>query len=146
VGRDRGYRALQFEQAPPLPTRAEPVVRLGVDLASSEGARIVGQAVEGWLLVVDDEDEPQGWLDLRVPPAGPVDERAVHRGGTLARQGGSFREALDAALSSPSGRGVVVDDDGRLVGSVTASQVVEAIERQAAADRGGERQPTRVGT
>ena len=146
VGRDRGYRALQFEQAPPLPTRAEPVVRLGVDLASAEGARVVGQSLEGWLLVVDDENEPQGWLDLRVPPAGPVDQAAVHRGGTLARQGGSFREALDAALSSPSGRGVVVDDEGRLVGSVTASQVVTAIERQAAADRGGERQATRVGT
>jgi len=145
VGRDRGYRALGFEQAPPLPTRDEPVVRLGVDLTSAEGAAAVGRAVEGWLLVVDDQAEPQGWLDLRSPPTGPVDQAAVHRGGTLARQGGSFREALDAALSSPSGRGVVVDDEGRLVGSVTASQVVTAIERQAAAER-GDQQATRVGT
>jgi osmoprotectant transport system ATP-binding protein len=146
VGRDRGYRALQFEQAPPLPTRTEPVVRLGVDLASEEGARIVAGALEGWLLVVDDENQPQGWLDLRFPPSGPIDDAAVHRGGTLATQGGSFRQALDAALSSPSGRGVVVDDEGRLVGSVTASQVVTAIEHQASAERAGDRQATRVGT
>ena len=146
VGRDRGYRALQFEQAPPLPTRAEPVVRLGTDLTSADGMRIVEQAVDGWLLVVDDDAEPQGWLDLRSPPSGTVDQRAVHRGGTLATQGGSFRQALDAALSSPSGRGVVVDDEGRLVGSVTASQVVAAIEQRSATERGAERPATRVGT
>jgi osmoprotectant transport system ATP-binding protein len=146
VGRDRGYRALQFDQAPPLATRTEPVVALGTDLASAEGVRVVEEAVDGWLLVVDDDDEPQGWLDLRSPPTGPVDQAAVHRGGTLATQGGSFREALDAALSSPSGRGVVVDDEGRLVGSVTASQVVTAIERRAAAERHSERPPARVTT
>jgi osmoprotectant transport system ATP-binding protein len=146
VGRDRGYRALQFEQAPPLPTRTEPVVRLGTDLTSAEGARLVEQAVDGWLLVVDDNAEPQGWLDLRFPPSGPVDQQSVHRGGTLATQGGSFRQALDAALSSPSGRGVVVDDEGRLVGSVTASQVVTAIERQSAAQRTSDQPVTRVAT
>jgi osmoprotectant transport system ATP-binding protein len=146
VGRDRGYRALQFEQAPPLPTRAEPVVRLGIDLASPDGARAVEQALDGWLLVVDDDAEPQGWLDLRSPPSGPIDQAAVHRGGTLATQGGSFRQALDAALSSPSGRGVVVDDAGRLVGSVTASQVIAAIEARSAAERTAERPTTRVST
>ena len=35
---------------------------------------------------------------------------------------------LDAALSSPSGRGVVVDDDGRLVGTIRAAEVLTAIE------------------
>ncbi len=144
VGRDRGYRALAFEQAPPLPTHAEPAVLLGTDLASSQGRELVGEAVDGWLLVVDDQQEPQGWLDLRQPPTGPVDQASVHRGGTLATQGGTFREALDAALSSPSGRGVVVDDEGRLVGSVTASEVVTAIERQTATqreERAGDRVP-----
>jgi osmoprotectant transport system ATP-binding protein len=135
VGRDRGYRALQFEQAPPLTTREEPTVRLGTDLASRDGHAAVEAAVDGWLLVVDDADEPQGWLDLRSPPAGVVDQAAVHRGGTLATQGGPFREALDAALSSPSARGVVVDDEGRLIGTVTASEVVAAIEAQSSSRR-----------
>jgi osmoprotectant transport system ATP-binding protein len=35
---------------------------------------------------------------------------------------------LDAALSSPSGRGVIVDGDGRLLGTVTAAEVVAALE------------------
>jgi osmoprotectant transport system ATP-binding protein len=43
-------------------------------------------------------------------------------------QGGSLRAALDACLSSPAGRGVVVDERGRLVGSITAAEVLGLIE------------------
>ena len=53
---------------------------------------------------------------------------ATHRGGTLASTTGSFRAALDAALSSPSGRGVLVDGGGVLVGTVTAEQVLAALQ------------------
>ena len=48
---------------------------------------------------------------------------------------GSLRGALDAALSSPSGRGVVVDDDGRAVGTVAADEVLAAIEDPSARAR-----------
>ena len=37
----------------------------------------------------------------------------------MARHDGSLRALLDAALSSPAGRGVVVDEAGRLLGTVT---------------------------
>ena len=47
----------------------------------------------------------------------------------MARAEGSTRALLDAALSSPSGRGVVVDADGVLLGTVTAAEVVAALER-----------------
>ena len=59
----------------------------------------------------------------------------MHRGGTLATQSGSLRAALDAALSSPSGRGVVIDDESRLISSVTTAGVVELIEEHAAKSR-----------
>ena len=60
--------------------------------------------------------EPQGWL------AGPGGRRRAAApprccctaAEPLAQQGGSLRAALDAALSSPTGRGVVVDEEGRL--------------------------------
>jgi osmoprotectant transport system ATP-binding protein len=51
----------------------------------------------------------------------------LNLGGTLAPAGGTLRQALDSALSSPSGRGVVVDDDGRVLGSVTAARVLEHV-------------------
>lgn len=56
----------------------------------------------------------------------------LHRGGTVARQGGSLRAALDAALSAPSRRGAIIDDAGTLVGTVRAHDVLVAIERDPA--------------
>jgi osmoprotectant transport system ATP-binding protein len=122
VGRDRGYRALGFRTISQLPTREEQTVRLNAPFAGTDNA-------DGWLLVVDEANAPQGWLRAdEVQPDEPVSERLVHRGGTLASEGGSLRAVLDACLSSPSGRGVVVDAAGALVGSVTASEVLALIE------------------
>jgi osmoprotectant transport system ATP-binding protein len=52
----------------------------------------------------------------------------LHRGGTVARVHGPLRAVLDAALSSPSRRGVLVDEDGALAGTVRADQVLTVIE------------------
>ena len=42
----------------------------------------------------------------------------------------ALRAALDAALSSPSRRGVVVDGDGALAGTCRATEVLFVIEAQ----------------
>jgi osmoprotectant transport system ATP-binding protein len=89
------------------------------------------------VLVVNESGEPQGWVrgrNVSGPDGATVSEEQLLRGGTLATQGGTLRAALDACLSSPSGRGVVVDSDGRLLGSVTAREVLDLIEKKAAAD------------
>jgi osmoprotectant transport system ATP-binding protein len=131
VGRDRGYRALGFETAPALTPRDEPVVPLGA------GAGAVADASDdGWVLCVDDARRPLGWIrTAALDSAGVVTREFLHRGGTVAPAGGSLREMLDAALSSPSGRGVLVDDAGALAGTVTATQVVGLIEGQLSARR-----------
>jgi osmoprotectant transport system ATP-binding protein len=121
VGRDRGYRALGFTSAGTIPTHEEPTVTMGEPLPA--------RGEHDWLLAVDDSGAPQGWLNLREEPHGAVvEDRMLFRGGTLATQGGSLRSALDACLSSPSGRGVVVDESGRLVGSTTSREVLTLIE------------------
>ena len=137
VGRDRGYRALGFVSTELL-VAAEPAVALG-----SPVRRARDVALDDWVLVVDDAGAPQGWLHLATP--GSRDDDVVstgmlNLGGTLAPAGGTLREALDAALSSPSGRGVVVGPDGALVGSVGAAEVLEqmsAVLREQAAVRPG---------
>ena len=123
VGRDRGYRALGFVSAD-VAAVPEPSVRLG---SSVRAARDVADG--DWVLVVDDAGTPQGWLDLtqRSPEDDVITPPMLNLGGTLAPAGGTLRQALDSALSSPSGRGGVVDDDGRAVGSVTAAQVLEPV-------------------
>jgi osmoprotectant transport system ATP-binding protein len=131
VGRDRGYRALGFTAAGRLPVRDEPTVRLGSDLADA-----VGRTDDGWVLVTDDERAPLGWLAVAGVPRsalhGPITDDLLNLGGTIATEHGTLREALDSALSSPSGRGVIVDGSGRVLGTVTASEVVALVEHAAA--------------
>jgi osmoprotectant transport system ATP-binding protein len=80
------------------------------------------------VLVVDESNRPVGWVEPR-RLKGAVTSEVLHRGGTLAHAKGPLRAALDAALSSPSRRGVIVDDSGALVGTVLAHEVLTAIER-----------------
>ncbi|MGH3786171.1 MAG: ABC transporter ATP-binding protein [Pseudonocardiaceae bacterium] len=115
VGRDRGYRALSFLPSGDLPVHS-------LDTVRGEGG-----AARTWLLSVDSDGRPRGW---RAPGDSDGPLRA---GGSLHRQGGPMRTALDAALSSPAGVGVVVDGDGAAVGGVRAEDVLAAWRRQ----RGG---------
>jgi osmoprotectant transport system ATP-binding protein len=118
VGRDRGYRALSFQPTPRLPLAQERTVAMG-EAVSGLGA--------DWVLVVDEGNHPLGWVEPR-RVHGEVTTEVLHRGGTVARASGPLRAALDAALSSPSRRGVIVDDAGALVGTVRAHEVLNAIE------------------
>src|SRR5450631_298784 len=131
VGRDRGYRALGFENVTDLHVDPEPTVALG---SSVSAAGAVARA--GWVLVVDDHQSPQGWLaidDDAVKAVTEIGPTLLHRGGTVASINGSFRAVLDAALSSPTGRGVIVDEAGRLAGTVTAADVVRLLDVHAPA-------------
>jgi osmoprotectant transport system ATP-binding protein len=121
VGRDRGYRALSFQATPSLPLRQEPSVQIGATPAEVRRA-----TADSWVLVTKD-NRPLGWVEpSRVDR--DLHPEMVHRGGTVASVSGPLRNALDAALSSPSRRGVIVDDDGTLLGTVRAHEVLTAIE------------------
>ena len=132
VGRDRGYRALSFVASGPLPLHPEPTLALGEPVPPDAGsaAEGIGDAHGRWLLVIDEKKSPRGWLDCRTVPAGHLVSREdLVLGGSLAGPGASLRTALDAALSSPSGRGVAVDADLAVVGTVAARDVLDAIEQ-----------------
>ncbi|MEO8830360.1 ABC transporter ATP-binding protein [Lapillicoccus sp.] len=123
VGRDRGYRALGFVAAPDLPVYKEITVDLG---SSAEHAKAA--TTDAWLLVVDSERHPLGWVEpARLTSA--IERGSLARGGTVARSNGPLRNLLDAALSSPSRRGVVVDASGALRGTVRGHEVLTAIEQ-----------------
>lgn len=126
IGTDRGYRALQFFSASdlrlqPIPTVTEPAIDV-LYLAPGE-----------WRLVVGDDGSPLGWIDAD----GAEDYRSgtelrdsMKAGGSLFGPRSTLRAALDAALSSPSGTGVAVDDSGAVKGGVSADDVIDALEDQ----------------
>ena len=125
VGRDRGYRALSFQTSPRFPLARESSVPLGATPAQAASA-----ARDGWVLVIDADRRPLGWIEPARITA-PIRPEMLRRGGTVARAGGPLRNALDAALSSPSRRGVIVDDEGALLGTVRAYEVLAEIEERA---------------
>ncbi|OZM73721.1 proline/glycine betaine ABC transporter ATP-binding protein [Amycolatopsis antarctica] len=120
VGRDRGYRGLSFLAADEVRVDEIPLVRVGDDAASSDTE---------WLLAVNAEGKPRGWLAPKSTVDGVLSEEHLLPGGSLYQQGTPVRGALDAALSSPASKGVVVDDQGRAIGVVTARQVLDVIEK-----------------
>jgi osmoprotectant transport system ATP-binding protein len=101
IGADRGYRGLQFAHASGIPLQ---------EIAS----------VDGWELVIKSDGSPGGWRKR--------DENVA--GGSLLRPDGTLRQALDAALSSPSGIGIAVDADGKVIGGFSAADVLDVIDGQ----------------
>ena len=126
IGADRGYRRLQFFHATGLPLHEIPrVTESEVDaLNLSDGE---------WVLVCGSGGSPFGWIDAagvrRHRDGGGLNESVI-AGGSLFRPEGTLRQALDAALSSPSGIGVAVDAAGSVIGGVRAGDVLAALETQ----------------
>ena len=125
VGKDRGYRALSFQASPHFSLSPEPTVPLGATPAQAAGA-----ARDGWVLVTDDNRRPLGWIEPDRITA-PIQPEMLARGGTVATVGGPLRNVLDAALSSPSRRGVIVDEQGAVLGTIRAHEVLAEIEGRA---------------
>ena len=84
VGRDRGYRALGFQEAP----RAAAARRSPPSLLGERRRRA---RMPAWLLVVDDDRQPLGWVEPTRIGDRAVAEADLHRGGTVAREHGSLR-------------------------------------------------------
>jgi osmoprotectant transport system ATP-binding protein len=119
LGRDRGIRSLSFAGMPRLPLRPERTLALGETPEPDAPA---------WMLVLDDQ-RPIGWVETGAL-SGPVSRDDLNRSGTVAAINASPREVLDAALSSPTGRGVVVDESGEFSGTVRASDLVTLLEAE----------------
>ncbi|MGN9839116.1 ABC transporter ATP-binding protein [Nonomuraea sp. H19] len=110
LGHDRGIRRLQFISTAGL--------RLRTDLTVAEG--FADPSDEPWLLVVDAAGRPVGWVSGARP--GELEPY-----GTFLHGKDSMRSALDAALLSPSGCSVAVDEQGKVVGVATREALDEAL-------------------
>ena len=123
VGADRGYRGLQFRDTAGLQVRdirtvAEPAVD-ALELAAGQ-----------WALVVNADGTPYAWINgdgVGLHRHGKSLYDSTIAGGSLFRPDGTLRLALDSALSSPSGLGVAVDDQGRVIGGVGIDDVLAII-------------------
>ena len=126
IGADRGYRLLQFFTASTLDLKPVSTV------TENEIDTLVLGADE-WRLVTHPDGTPFGWIDadgVECHRDGDTLYDSVTAGGSLFRSGGTLRAALDAALSSPAGIGVAIDDAGAVIGGTMADDVIDALDRQ----------------
>lgn len=128
VGRDRGYRGLSFRTATDVPLH---------EIRTAVADEVNGLRLDAgeWVLVVDVQRKPVGWIDVTGVEglrAGRAPADCMSAGGSLFTPAGDLRQALDAAISSPSGVGVAVDDAGALRGGVLATEVLEQLAGQRA--------------
>ncbi|MCY9782354.1 ATP-binding cassette domain-containing protein [Nocardiopsis sp. EMB25] len=130
IGYDRGVRRLSFFPARDLSPHEDTVFD---DQTRAEDARdIAAGHGSPWVLVVSAERMPLGWVGTdhlsRVPAGVPLgDLDLAPYGHTFNIGTDSLRAALDAAVLSPAGRAVGVDEDGRVVGVVSQDDLGTAI-------------------
>jgi len=85
---------------------------------------VTGVHASGWVVVTDDERRPLGWFDTAAGH-GSVSIDTISGHGLFVPRTASLRIALNAALAHPSRRVGLLDDDGRLTGTIAASELLE---------------------
>lgn len=116
LGVDRGVRLLSFFSTSDLPLQTDRIATAADMPLRSRDDR--------WLLVVDDERRPLGWRDPGATGSA-TDLLPAGRGFVPGRD--TLRVALDAAVLSPSGFAVAVDEDGRALGVVSSEEVTAVV-------------------
>jgi osmoprotectant transport system ATP-binding protein len=130
IGFDRGIRRLSFFSASGLDLTFDAM--LSENTTIDEARRVVERGGYPWVLVLDGERRPRGWV-----AAGDLGSRAGDShlsaipvaaiGHTFRPDEDSLRVALDATVLSRTERAVGVDADGRVMGVTSYERLREAI-------------------
>ena len=119
IGKDRGYRKLSLHAADTeTGLRNEPYAELD---CSFEQAKEM--TIDRWLLVTQN-GKAFGWFDTH-QPATAITHDNINLGATFHQQGSPLRHLLDAALSSPNHRAVIVDERQIPQGTIHLDQVLD---------------------
>ncbi|HTE68915.1 MAG TPA: ABC transporter ATP-binding protein [Actinomycetes bacterium] len=131
VGSDRSLKRLSLSRVRDIPLEHPVTVRAGTDGAEIE--RQLDHASTPYLLMVDDQERPVGWLWRQDLGRGPVGPERASSPEPLLDPDSTLRDALSAMLGSAVQEGLVVDADGRLLGSVSVEAVGNVLRREPAA-------------
>jgi osmoprotectant transport system ATP-binding protein len=128
LGFDRGIRRLAFFSAGELQLETGTV--LPGDTSVDEARTAAQRAGESWVLVIDGNRKPQGWLDSQPgqETLGTLSLPLAPLGHTFQVGRDSLRAALDATVLSRTGRAAGVDDQGRALGITTYERLRAAIQ------------------
>jgi osmoprotectant transport system ATP-binding protein len=132
VGADRGLKRLSLSRVKDVPLERPPTVRVGDDAAAVELQ--LDRASTPYVLMVDEQDRPVGWLARHQLGQGPVGPERPSSPEPLLDPESTLRDALSSMLGSAVQEGLVVDAAGKLLGSVSVEAVGSILRREPAAD------------
>ncbi len=124
VGADRGLKRLSLARVGDLPIRPAITARAG-EPAGPSRARMLADPFP-YLLLVDAEGRPVGWLDQGAIPTDGVlgADRAIPMSPLFDRRT-TLKDALSMLLDADVQAGILVDREGRAQGLVTAGMVAD---------------------
>jgi osmoprotectant transport system ATP-binding protein len=124
VGTDRGLKRLSLARVGDLPIRP-PVTAHPGDPAGPTRERILVDPFP-YVLLVDEEDRPIGWLDRHEIPTDGVlaANRAIAMSPLLNRRA-TLKDALSLLLDADVQAGILVDRHGKVQGLVTAGMIFD---------------------
>src|ERR1700722_5188763 len=130
IGFDRGIRRLSFFSASGLDLTFDAM--LPEDTTLDEARRVTERGGYPWVLVLDGERRPRGWVAAADLGSRAGDSRlsaipVAAIGHTFRPDADSLRVALDATVLSRTERGVGVDAGGRFIGVTSYERLREAI-------------------
>ena len=130
VGTDRGLKRLSLARVGDLPRRAVMTARDG-DPAGPARERVLVDPFP-YLLLVDADDRPIGWLDQHeIPTEGVLSAaRAIPMSPLLNRRT-TLKDALSLLLDADVQAGIVVNREGRVEGLVTAGLIADWVREDA---------------
>jgi osmoprotectant transport system ATP-binding protein len=130
VGADRGLKRLSLSRVRDVRLDSPPTVKVGS--GTREALRLLEESERSYLLLVDDQDHPVGWLSRReLQQAGPLPAERAWSPEPLVDKESTLRDALSAMLGSAVQEGLVVDEHGRLLGSLSIEALSSVLRQEA---------------
>jgi osmoprotectant transport system ATP-binding protein len=124
VGADRGLKRLSLVRVSDLALVTPTTARPGADVPDAR--RRMAAGAFRYLLIVDDDDRPIGWVDERqLPQDGPLSADLASPMSPLLGPRTTLKDALSMLLDADVQAGIVVDRGGAVMGLVTAEMIAE---------------------
>ena len=131
VGADRGLKRLSLSRVGDLELQPAVTGRVGDGVA--EARRRLRDAPIPYLLLVDDQDRPIGWVpDDDIPATGKLTQDLAIPMSPLLDRRTTLKDALSLLLEADVQAGIVVDRSGRVEGIVTVDAIAEWLRTHAA--------------
>ena len=122
VGVDRGLKRLSLARVGDLALRRPVTCRPGDESAAARRAALADPFP--YLLLVDEDNRPIGWIsDRAIPAGGQLSADHAEPPGPYLERRTTLKDALSLLLSADVLAGVVVDEQQRVAGIVTLDQV-----------------------